>query len=98
MKKTKNKKPAKLWAHYKEDRILPMSVQQALMVHPSSRHLTNLSPRAKLILRLIYEDLKGHKFFDGLRTLGLDDDFYQPELGSLILEYVGLTNKIKRPS
>jgi hypothetical protein len=42
-----------------------------------------------LILTLIGEELKSSKFFSTLRTVGLDDTFYQTNLCSLIFSYAG---------
>jgi hypothetical protein len=75
--------------------ILTKYLEEVLIRHSDNPQLTKLSPKAKLILRLIYEDLKAHQFFEGLRALGLDDTFYQPELGSIILTYSGLARKIE---
>ena len=44
----------------------------------------------ELLVSLIREDLKSRKFFDGLRALGLDDAYYQPDLASVILALVGM--------
>lgn len=52
--------------------------------------LLQLPTNVELILYLIREDLKCQKFFDGLRNVGLDDCYYQPELGLLIITYAGL--------
>lgn len=43
----------------------------------------------QLILTLIGEELKSCKFFSTLRTVGLDDAFYQTNLCSLILGKAG---------
>lgn len=45
--------------------------------------------RDNLILLLIGEELKSHKFFSALRKLGLDDAFYQTDLSTYILNYTG---------
>jgi hypothetical protein len=47
-------------------------------------------PSAEFILVLIKEQLKGHRFFEGLRELGLDDAFYQTDLLELIMAALGL--------
>jgi len=51
-----------------------------------------LTPPASedVVIHLIREELKSHHFFDGLRKLGLDDDFYQVDLIELIMAGVGL--------
>ena len=46
-----------------------------------------------LALLLIGEELKSHKFFSTLRTLGLDDAFYQTDLSSFILASVNLNDE-----
>jgi hypothetical protein len=43
----------------------------------------------ELILTIIGEELKSCKFFSTLRTVGLDDAFYQTNLCSLILAKAG---------
>lgn len=53
--------------------------------------LKPLPTTEELMLRLIGEDLKSYRFFDVLRSLGLEDDFYQAELGHLILNYARLS-------
>ena len=45
--------------------------------------------RDNLILLLIGEELKSHKFFSALRKLGLDDAFYQTDLSTYILNHTG---------
>lgn len=47
----------------------------------------------ELLLCLIAQDLKSRRFFDCLRELGLDDDYYQSELGDLILIYARLNTE-----
>lgn len=49
-----------------------------------------LPTEKELLLYLTAQDLKSRRFFDGLRELGLDDDYYQSELGDLILTYARL--------
>jgi hypothetical protein len=44
----------------------------------------------KVIVYLIREELKSRKFFEGLRELGLDDNFYQTDLMELIMAGLGL--------
>ncbi len=49
------------------------------------------------ILLLIKTELKSRHFFNVLRTIGLDDAFYQPDLGDFILPYFNLdteTNEV----
>jgi hypothetical protein len=46
----------------------------------------------KLILLLIKEELKSHKFFAVLRTIGLDDAYFQSDLSTVILNHVGLVD------
>jgi hypothetical protein len=45
-----------------------------------------------LTLHLIKEELKSRKFFNVLRTVGLDDAFYQADLYSPILEHFELND------
>jgi len=47
-------------------------------------------PSKKLITTLIGEELKSRYFFDGLRYVGLCDDFFQVDLLPAIMEAVGL--------
>jgi hypothetical protein len=56
--------------------------------------LTKFLSDEELLLWLIREDLKCRKFFDGLRAIGMEDTFYQPELGMLILKCAGFENAI----
>ena len=42
------------------------------------------------ILYLIREELKSQKFFSSLQKCGIDDCYYQPQLGRLILQEMGL--------
>jgi len=44
----------------------------------------------KAIIHLIGQELKSRRFFEGLRELGLDDAFYQPDLLELIMTAMGL--------
>ena len=44
----------------------------------------------KDILHLIREELKIRKFFNTLREVGIEDCYYQPDLGTLILKSLGL--------
>jgi hypothetical protein len=59
-----------------------------------SSPLTKLLSDEELLLWLIHEDLKCRKFFDGLRAIGMEDSFYQPELGMLILKCAGFEKEI----
>jgi len=43
-----------------------------------------------LALALIREELKIRKFFNTLREVGIEDCYYQPDLGTLILKSLGL--------
>ena len=47
---------------------------------------------SKVIIILIREELKSRKFFEGLREIGLDDNFYQTDLLELIMAGLGLTS------
>lgn len=49
-----------------------------------------LPDHVQLIMLLLGEELKSYKFFSTLRSIGLDDAFYQSDLGSFILAKVGL--------
>ncbi|GCC50114.1 hypothetical protein SanaruYs_03290 [Chryseotalea sanaruensis] len=49
-----------------------------------------LLDHVQLILLLLGEELKSYKFFSTLRSIGLDDAFFQSDLGSFILVKVGL--------
>ena len=53
-------------------------------------HLIDLPPKVQLTLFLIGEELKSRKFFNALRTVGLDHSYYQPHLDEAILTSVGL--------
>jgi len=55
--------------------------------------LVKLPAKAELTLYLIKEELKSHKFFTGLRNIGLDDCFYQTELSPIILSNTGLNDE-----
>ena len=44
----------------------------------------------KVIICLIREELKSRRFFEGLREIGLDDNFYQADLLELIMAGLGL--------
>jgi len=56
--------------------------------HPSLSLSSELEPT----LFLIKQELKSRKFFNTLRTLGLDNSHYQPHLDELILANVGLND------
>jgi hypothetical protein len=56
-------------------------------------NLTLLPSDTDLVLALIREDLKSRKFFDGLRAVGLDDVYYQPHLGHIILACAGFAEE-----
>ena len=43
-----------------------------------------------LSLYLIREELKIRKFFNTLREIGIEDCYYQPDLGTLILKSLGI--------
>jgi len=43
-----------------------------------------------LSLYLIREELKTRKFFNILREVGIEDCYYQPDLGTLILKSLGI--------
>ncbi len=43
-----------------------------------------------IVTHLIQEELKSRKFFNTLRTVGLDDAFYQTDLCNLILAHFEL--------
>jgi len=43
-----------------------------------------------LALALIREELKIRKFFNTLREVGVEDCYFQPDLGALILKSLGL--------
>jgi hypothetical protein len=53
-----------------------------------------LPEQTELILFLIKEDLKSERFFEILRTAGLGNCSYQPDLSSLILAYTGLYDEL----
>ena len=50
------------------------------------------SNKTDLTLHLIKEELKSRKFFNVLRSVGLDDAFYQADSCSIILEQFGLND------
>jgi len=52
--------------------------------------MMKLPTNTELTLQLIGEELKSHKFFNSLNKLGLYNSYYQPNLDSLIMSYVGL--------
>lgn len=47
----------------------------------------------ELILVLLREELKSHRFFGVLRTIGLDDAYFQTDLSDTILKFVGLNDE-----
>jgi len=46
--------------------------------------------KTEITLYLIREELKTRKFFNTLREAGIEDVFLQPDLGTLILNNIGL--------
>ena len=56
------------------------------LTHP----LVKLPANAELVLYLIKEELKSQKFFNNLHEVGLDDIFYRPQLGELIMALMEL--------
>jgi hypothetical protein len=90
MKKPKSAKPLKLWFR-KPMRLLTLALQGAISHYSGSHRPGKLSADAALIVYLIREDMRSHRFFSALREVGLDDTFHQPELSSLILAYLGFT-------
>jgi hypothetical protein len=52
--------------------------------------LVKLPESVDLVLYLIREDLKSQKFFNALSKAGLDDCYYQPRLGNVILKLLHL--------
>jgi hypothetical protein len=55
--------------------------------------LVELPAKTELTLYLIKEELKSHKFFSGLRNLGLDDCYYHTELSPIILANMELNDE-----
>jgi hypothetical protein len=55
--------------------------------------LLTLPAKTELTLYLIKEELKSHKFFSGLRNLGLDDSYYHTDLSPIILANLGLNDE-----
>jgi hypothetical protein len=51
--------------------------------------LVKLPAKIEVTLYLIREELKSTRFFNGLARVGLDDVYYQPHLGALVLAYMG---------
>lgn len=47
----------------------------------------------ELILVLLREELKSYRFFGVLRTIGLDDAYFQTDLSDTILKFVGLNDE-----
>lgn len=52
--------------------------------------LANPVANVDFTLHLIREELKIRKFFNTLRQIGLEDCYYQPDLGTLILKSLGI--------
>jgi hypothetical protein len=50
-----------------------------------SNQISKVVFNTQLIITLIGEELKSHKFFSALRSVGLDDAFYQTDLSSIII-------------
>ena len=57
---------------------------------PIHHPLPDLPTSQELLCALIREDLRSHRFFTGLRKLGIDDVYHQADLSSLILTYARL--------
>lgn len=55
--------------------------------------LVKLPSEVQIILYLIKEELKSHKFFSALREIGLDDSYYQSELNPIILAHFDLDDE-----
>ena len=55
--------------------------------------LVKLPPRLEMILYLISEELKVTKVFKALSSAGLDDSYYQPYFGAIVLTYVGFEER-----
>ena len=51
-----------------------------------------LTKDKNLALHLIREELKIRKFFNSLREIGLEDCYFEPDLGFLILKSLGLND------
>jgi hypothetical protein len=60
--------------------------------HNSNLPMVKLPPDIDVTLFLIREELKCQRFFNALHEAGVDDCYYQPRLGKLILAKVGLDN------
>jgi len=61
-----------------------------MSVQDQNSSIVKLPSQTEVILQLIGEELKSRKFFNSLTHLGLDNSYYQPNLDSLIMAYVGL--------
>ena len=55
--------------------------------------LVKLPAQKDLLLYLIKEELKSRRFFNGLREIGLDDCYFQPDFSSIVLAYTGFTDE-----
>jgi len=55
--------------------------------------LVKLPSDTELILYMIKEELKSVKLFNGLARVGLDDCFFQPRFGTLVLSYIGFDER-----
>jgi hypothetical protein len=89
MKRVKNKKPINRRARAIR---VPVSPLQEVFHHFLEYH-PSVSRKTAFIVSLICEDLKSRKFFDGLRSIGLDNPFYQPDLSGVILASAGFAEE-----
>lgn len=66
------------------------------MIKEQNSHypLIKLPDEVQLTLCLIKEELKSRKFFHALHEVGLDDCYYQPHLGRLILQSMGMDDDV----
>jgi hypothetical protein len=55
--------------------------------------LVKLPAQKDLILYLLKEELKSRRFFNGLREIGLDDSYFQPDFSTIVLAYTGFTDE-----
>jgi hypothetical protein len=55
--------------------------------------LVKLPAQKDLLLYLIKEELKSRRFFNGLREIGLDDCYFQPDFSTIVLAYTGFTDE-----
>ncbi len=53
-----------------------------------NRSLINLPPKVQMCLYLIREELKSRKLFQALHDVGLEESCFQPNLDSVILNYL----------